>query len=544
MECIVHLEQSDDIVSIRSRINIVLANIRSTMLSGEWSRQRRQRLLLVVPRKNEALHSLVHMKLLARLAASKKTDIGVVSDQPTVRDYASDVGFRAFSSVRGAKRFGWITNAAPIVLPDQTLPPVFNPQAADETAAKPKKRTKKKRYKVVTENEQQSYLKQFIGLILAGGLAVAVVIGAVLLWPSATVTLTPLAQPLSTELIVRGDPDADRVDYQTLTFPARVAQVDLSLAGRIDTIESEYAPTGLARGNVTFINRTGEAQTIPLSTTLSTASGESVDFTTVITAEIPPGIDAVTRVPVVATRQGPSGNVSAGQITRFANPTYGVSVRVINEFGFGGGTLALSRVVVNDDKDRLRTHLTEEIRKEGLRQLEERLGAQEFISPDTIQVIPLAVTFNEFAGDFSETFSGEIQAVVRGTVVGGYNANRLSLAGLEAQVADGYELATEGLHFGAGEVLQAEDGVVIFRIVASGLAVPDIDPYHVSEQVAWRPIGEAQAFLQQQYPLATVVGVELQPAWLANWLGRLPFSPVRVSVDVRDAVTLLSEEAN
>jgi hypothetical protein len=158
-----------------------------------------------------------------------------------------------------------------------------------------------------------------------------------------------------------------------------------------------------------------------------------------------------------------------------------------------------------------------------------------------LQVIVLDITYDEFAGDVSDTFSGEMQAVVRGTVVGGYNANRLALAALEAQVPPDYELDIEGLHFGAGEVLNVENGIVTFRIFSSGQAIPVIDPNNIAQKIAWLPVGEAQLLLEQQYQLATVPGVELKPDWVAEWLGRLPYSPLRIKVIIGDAVTLVAE---
>jgi len=186
------------------------------------------------------------------------------------------------------------------------------------------------------------------------------------------------------------------------------------------------------------------------------------------------------------------------------------------------------------EKDR---YLQQLIYQEGLEQLRQSLAEQEFISPETLQVIVLDVTYNEFSGDVSDTFSGEMQAVVRGTVVGGYNANRLALAALEAQVPAGYELDIEGLRFGAGEVLDVRDGTVTFRVFADGQALPVIDPHAVARSVTWLSLGEAQAQLNQQYPLAAVPGIELQPDWARQWVGRLPFSSVRIDVIINDAVT-------
>lgn len=200
-----------------------------------------------------------------------------------------------------------------------------------------------------------------------------------------------------------------------------------------------------------------------------------------------------------------------------------------------------ARQVVEADKVRLQEHLQQEVLTEGLAQLEALLGEQEFVPLDSLQVIVLDVSYEEFSGDFSDTFSGEMQAVVRGTVVGGYNANRLALAALQAQVPDGFELDVEGLHFGAGEVLEVQERLVTFRIHADGMAVPAIDHEEIAEDIAWLPIGEAQAWLDQSYDLATVPGIELSPDWAVQWLGRLPLIPLRINVIINDAVDLMAD---
>jgi len=541
MEYILQLDPLDDITSMRSRIELVVATAGGPVPVMEATNIGRRRLLLVLPNQNKALRSLVNMKLLERAVQSKAVELGLVTDHPTVRDYAQVVGLKVFGSIRAAKRFGWIKADAPLAMPDQTMPPLFAPPETAEPNPLPLKQTRNKNYKLVIGSGHVGCVQQVAGAFLTALLAIALVFGVMFLWPQATVTIVPVAKALQTDLTVKGDPQADTVDFRTLTFPARVAQVEVSLAGMIDTIEADFGPAAFASGNVTFINRSDNFQTIPYSTSLATSSGEYVEFSTMITAELPGRIGASTTVPVVAKKPGPIGNVTYGQLSRFVNPIYGVAVQIINESNFSGGTLELRKVVVNSDKDRLRDNLIEKMKKEGLKRLEATLGEQEFISADTIQVIPLALTFREFAGDFSDTFSGEMQAVVRGTVVGGYNANRLALAGLEAQVPKGYKLDSKGLNFGAGEVLEAREGIVVFRIVASGLAVPQIDSHVAAQEIVGMSIGEAQQYLTDNYELATVPGVELQPAWLMDSFGRLPFAAVRINVVVKDAVILLKQ---
>ncbi len=539
MEKIIELEDNDDITSIRSRIDFVLPELaRVAVQSGENGK--RPRLLVIVPRKNQALQSLVNMKLLARTVHNRAIDVALVSRSPKVRDFAREAGFKVFGSKWLARRAGWITSQAAVAAPETTLPPVKTGDP-DQPVPRKRKRRKKKKYVVVAGDKRAHWLKysiQQIGLLLLIVLAAfGLVLGAVVLLPEATVTMTPLARPVEAELAVKGDPNAESVDFDTLTFPARRQQVELSLFGEIDTVKTELNEVEKARGSVVFINRTDEAQVIPISTTLSTSAGEAVEFITSITATIPPGVGSTTTPTlVVAVEPGPRGNVRSGQINRFLDPNMGLAARVLNEQPTGGGALAPAKIVTEDDKPRLQAHLRQLIQQEGLAQLQASLGEQEFIPPESVEVIVLDVKYREFSGDFSDVFGGEMQAVVRSTVIGGYNANRLALAALNAQVPPGYELDIEGLQFGAGEVIDTTDGVATFIIKASGQAVPLIEPTDVANQIAFMSVGDAQTRLAQQYDLVTVPGVDLKPDWLVDLLGRLPFSPLRINVIVSDAV--------
>lgn len=544
MEKIIELENNDDITSIRSRIEFVLPELaRAAVQSGESGK--RPRLLVIVPRKNQALQSLVNMKLLARTVHNRAIDVALVSRNPKVRDFGREAGLKVFGSKWLARRAGWVTGQAAVAAPETTLPPVkaTGPQTA-QPASRQRKRRKKKKYVVVSGDKRSNWfvfsIQQIALLLLIVVAALGLVVGAVILLPEATVTMTPLAKPVEAELAVKGDPDAESVDFETLTFPARRQQVELSLFGEIETVKTELNEVEKARGTVVFINRTDERLLVPISTTVASSAGEPVEFVTAYTTTIPPGVGATTTPTLVtAVEPGPRGNVRAGQINRILDPNLNVSARVLNEQPTGGGALAPAKIVTEDDKPRLQAHLRQLIQQEGLAQLQASLGEQEFIPPESVEVIVLDVKYREFSGDFSDVFGGEMQAVVRSTVIGGYNANRLALAALNAQVPPGYELDIEGLQFGAGEVIDTTDGVTTFIIKARGQAVPLIDPTDVAGQITFLSVGDAQALLSQQYDLVTVPGVDLRPDWVVELLGRLPFSPLRINVIINDAVTPL-----
>ena len=105
MEYILQLDPLDDITSMRSRIERVVATAGGPVPVMEATNIGRRRLLLVLPNHNKALCSLVNMKLLERAVQSKAVELGLVTDHPTVRDYAQVVGLKVFGSIRAAKRF-------------------------------------------------------------------------------------------------------------------------------------------------------------------------------------------------------------------------------------------------------------------------------------------------------------------------------------------------------------------------------------------------------------------------------------------------------
>ena len=296
MEQILKLEKTDDITAIRSRIDFAFPPPPVSSVPAE-SRLEKRRLLLLVPYKNKALQSLVNMKLLARVVKTKAVEMAIVSGHPAVRDYAKEAGVKVFSSLSSAKRAGWVTPKAPVTSPDKTSPPVAPVDEKTETDVRETntkkdkdRRVTKKKYIVVQGSGRIGILQQLGALLLLAILALALVVGVIILLPEATVTLTPVAQPVETKLVVKADPDVESVDFQSLTFPARPVQVELALSDEIETVETELAPTGTAEGRVTFINRTEDEQTIPISTTLSTSVGEQIKFIIVETATIPAGI--------------------------------------------------------------------------------------------------------------------------------------------------------------------------------------------------------------------------------------------------------------
>src|SRR6185503_18695290 len=123
MEQILELEASDDIASIHSRMEFALSRFTPAVEPEKAGASKRPRLLLIVPRKNKALHSLVNMKLLSRTARNRAVELAIVSGDPTVRDYAKESGLKVFHNLQSARWSGFISSRTPAVSSFESLPP-------------------------------------------------------------------------------------------------------------------------------------------------------------------------------------------------------------------------------------------------------------------------------------------------------------------------------------------------------------------------------------------------------------------------------------
>ncbi|MEM7028275.1 MAG: baseplate J/gp47 family protein [Chloroflexota bacterium] len=521
IKSVIELAPDDDFVSMRSRL--------------EWTNT--AQILMVIPAQNKALQNLVQMKLLARAADDLNIKLALLSQDPRILDLAEAANVDAFTSTRSAKRFGYLGETVKKVNRRRTESPVVKTAEKDTT---PRVRVQNRKLVLVVGRGRINFWQQLLSILLIGITGLGLILGVLAIAPAATITLTPTVDPIATQITVTADPapEVTRLDAANGIIPARAVQVEITLFDEVPTIDTESTPQDFALGEVVFFNRTQDEQIIPISTTLRTSSGVPIEFLTVQTTTIPPGTGATTTTQVIAVEPGPIGNVTSGQINRFANPILGLQARLINETPTDGGTIRQAGVVTEDDKDRVRSKLRQVIQQTGFEMMQDELPLGQFIPPESLQVIELDLTFDKFSGDVAETFGGEMRAVVRGTAVDSANANQLAYLALIDEVPDRQEILARGLAFSAGGVSEVSDRAVTFPVMVEGLAVSELDPELVRNVTSWMPIGEAQAWLNNNLPLVTVPGVEVAP----DWLGRLPLFSFRTNVIIRDVDALLYGE--
>ena len=525
MEQIIYLEADDDIPIIRDRL--------------EWSQA--NHVLLVVPHQNRVLRSLVNLKLLDRHARNQSLKVALVTQDPKIIELSREANLVTFGSVEGAQRSRWLSGdgqQAPPLPPRRVAKTVVEEVEEDKEASldlpvRPLKDVPRpRRLPRFRPRSDRPIALPIIALgflvlllMVAGIMAAAVV----LIYPEGRIQLSPATQTITADLVVRANPQVERIDYTALDIPARLVQVEIRDVGRIPPATTQDMPADKSQGSVAFVNRTNQGITIPVSTTLSTSSGTTVRFVTVQTATLPAAFNAITSTQVIAVDPGPIGNVSAGQINRILDPVLDRQVTVINQEPASGGTMAPAGIVTRADKDRLQAIVLQQIQQEGYSRLLEGLAEQEFIPPESLIVIPLDAAYEpSLDGEVTSLLTLEMRAVVRGTAIAGQNANQLALAALQSKVPPNYRLDPGSLEFVAGEVVGVQDQAASFRVHAAGVAIAQIDARQVAGDVRSLPVEEALGYLRGRLPLAKEPVVVVEP----DWLDRLPWFPFRIAVDV------------
>ena len=547
------LESDDDIPIIRDRL--------------EWADADAEHVFLVAPARSPTLRNLVNLKLVARHARNTGHTVALITGDPYVADLCREASLTTYRSLRraqaalsppgvgtlrgeqgarsrkqgarsnerearsekrGVRRPTHYSLLSPLYF---LLPTPYSlPWRARRPGWLPPFQLKTTR--PLTGVVARRLVRAFGFLILLAFLAASIGVVLLLLVPEGRIGLRARRAPVQASFVMRANPKVEKVDYAVLDIPARLAQVELRDTGRIAPTGASDMPTERASGSVTFINRTAQEATVPISTTISTSSGTTVGFLTNVTATVPALLNASVVVTVTALVPGPIGNVAAAQINRIDSSVLARQLAVINETPTRGGAVATAGVVTRADKDRLWSTVLQQMSQEGHRRLTAELGEQEIIPPESVVVLPLDGAFTpSLDGEQTDQLSLDMRAVVRGTVVGGQYANQLALAALQAEMPAGHRLDPRSLKFVMGRVIGVnEEQAVSFDMQASGEAVAQFAADQVMSEVVGLPVEQAQRLLSHQLPLAEAPRVTVEP----DWLGRLPLLPFRITVTVSE----------
>jgi hypothetical protein len=506
MQQVIYLEVEDDLPAIRD------------LLEGAQAR----RVLLVVPRASDTFHEPINLRILRRYAANLALEVALVTSDSRVRRLARDEGIATMASVRRGRRGRWRSGT-----------PRGN--AAQRAAVARVEGLRAGRGDLGYGDRIIVWAGRVFGILLFLFLTVMVLALAAYVVPQAQVTLVPYREVVEVDLEVRADPQAEKASLINLTVPARVLQAEVEERGEIATLNKKDSPDAPAIGTITFINQGSTPLTIDAGAIVRTATGTTVRFRTVTTATLPAAIGGTAEAQIEALAPGPVGNVPAATITEVETPGLRGKVRVINEKATQGGGVKQVGVVTRSDMDRLKAQLLQQLQQRAFAELQQQLGEQEFLPPESMSVEIISEDYDQFLDAEADVLGLQMRILASGTAVDRANANLLAYEALKERIPSTYELQSEEITFQVDDENVGIDGrVVIVDVAASAPLIVELDPAEVRAAVAGLKADEASQVLSESFALDAPPVVQILPDWIKrwSWLDHVPRLPFRIQVVV------------
>lgn len=512
----IYLNSEDDIVSICDQLN--------------WVRGER-RVLLVLPDEPMVLGERLDLVRLRRCAQQQRLEIGLVTPFREVANQARSLGFPVFNKVEAGQkqsrqwwrvRRGWHQPTRPGAL--------VSLDAAEGLKSLPDEADRREMYRRMNPRPTRiHWLRRYLGILLFFLALAFVYIAVAYTVPGATVQLYPQVEVLQVRKQIVADPHLETVNVSGASVPARRLVVTESWQAEAATTGSLEVPDAPARGAVVFVNLVDQPVTIPAGTRVSTSAGERIVFQTVEAAQAPDVEGGTVEVDVVALEPGPQGNVAPNLINRVEG-TLAVQLEVRNLEAMEGGAVRGVRAVAEEDQERLRAQVLQQLQTLASAEMQESLSQDEFLALNSVRVSEiLHETYSHFPGERTERIALEIRAQIEGTAVDASQANELVYEALAEAVRSDYDLVPESLQFYSDEVIDVDaQGRVTFEMVGQSLIAATLDSGEFLDEIAGQPPGLAASYLYERLPLRDYPGIRVWP----NWFDRLPYLPARIRTEI------------
>ena len=359
----------------------------------------------------------------------------------------------------------------------------------------------------------------FIALGVVGLAAVVLAVGAYLLLPSASISLTPRQDPIGPiQLTVAADPTATEVDAVRAIVPAVRLDVPVS-ASQTFTTTGKRVEEEPASGEVTFSNYDFTSQnTIVSGSVVSTEGG--IRFRTLATVTLPPATFVIpTSVPsrrtvaIEAVKDGPEGNVAANSIRSVPQGENPAFLRVNNAAPTDGGTRTETPEISAEEVEEAVATVTTDLGVAWDQAIADGADAPEgttLFAETAVLGTPVPnVDPAQLVGKPDETFEIELTAMGTVVAVDPRPVTTIAEGQLDDEIGADHRLVPGSVRIDVGEGTVGEDGQITFQATARAARIRTVDPATLRPLVINRSAADARAALA---PYGDAV-VTLWPDW-------------------------------
>ncbi len=497
---IIALTRDDDAASARDRL--------------EWTNA--QRVIFVLPSDALNFKNQIDFELVRRAGVAYSCAVAVVAPDARQRLNARNAGLPTFENVEQARKNRWVPDEEYEPLKRLTPPRRFAPNSLQRFFPQ--------------KNILLTALRSL--MVIATMLFVGLV--ALMILPSAKITLVAPSQTLQTIVPVTLDTRATRVNLTDRIVPAQ--RVDTFVDGTVivPTTGKKDVPSSKARGYVTFLNILSTQYTVSRNTVVRTSGGSTaLRYITLNDVTVPPGGRG--DVFIEALEEGALSNVGANQVNQVEGIA-SVAVTVLNPAPIGGGGGRTVNAVTKDDYERAKKQLTEQL----LAEANTKIRAEAIKAQGDVYVVPGSLfiaevqneSYDRFVTEAADQLQLDMRLQVSGLAIEPTSLSQIARDALTKKLPSGYDLVEVALDRG-DEAEEGSGARTEFFIIAYGKAGAAIEESNVQKLVRGKPIPEAQTTLTRTYNLKTPPSISVEPKWLNNWLNRMPYVPLRIQADIK-----------
>lgn len=351
--------------------------------------------------------------------------------------------------------------------------------------------------------------------------------------PSATVSITIQAKPITETINITLKDGATQVDQDSSTIPASYSTKEISG-------QDEVAVTGTKTvgdpsvGEVTIYNRTSLPKTLLKGTTLSANSLKFTLDSDVTVASKSAGADYVdvpgkANVKITASAFGSAGNLKSGTEFTIASFTKDSFVAK-NDSALSGGTSQEVTVVSESDKaallKSLKAKLSAELKDSMLP--DQNSGENFFVVEDDLKIVE--EKYSSKIGDTATSLSADVTLSMGILTYNQADIQQLVKNTIETSVPSGYLRTEIPPTITLRDTKLLEDNNVTGVADVTLYVVPTIDSLGIIEAIKGKKYAEASAFLSS---VPSVVGsqITLSPN-LPPRLSSLPHNAQRIIIKV------------
>jgi hypothetical protein len=496
---IIQLDNHDDLISARDKMT--------------WSKA--PRILLIWPKKGKLLERTVDLLVLQRYGHTLGAQVGVVSGNAQILGWARELGIPYFHNVTQAQKKVWRRSRGRKRL---------NLHFLDR---KPAVAGLREQFGLITAGRNVVPENNWIRVATFSLGVTAVFALALIFWPSAKVSLSPVQREQQLELDFRASPDIPTANASG-GLPAVAYTVVVEGSDQERSSGNVAVPSEQARGMVEISNLGDSPLIIPAGTVLTTTGTNPIRFETMREARIAAGMSSKADVEVRAIIPGTGGNTPEGSI-RALEGNLGPLVSVDNPKAIGGGSDLFTPGPTENDYARLRERLIDSLHRTAMEDLRRNSGEDQRLLDGTVVVVEvLSENMSPPAGHPGDIARLSMQVEFSAWFVQEEDLQTIARAAFEANQVAGY--IPDGNPIKIDFLNQPEveaNNRITWRASVKRSLQAVVDPERSARVVAGMTPENAITLLGNTYLLDEPVQIQLSPKW---WF-RMPFLSFRISVE-------------